>query len=71
MSRLMPFRVLMVDDPEDFVFLGVEPVIAPLVLNPEQDEQRAGQSDSQTGDVDGGKDLLLFQVPDKPDRVTQ
>ncbi len=46
------------DDPDDAVGRGVEPIVGPLVPDPEEDEQGAGQPEGQPADVDQGEGLL-------------
>jgi hypothetical protein len=50
----------------------VEPVKTELVLDPEKDQDAAGHSDSQAGDVDEGEDLVFNEVsPGGPEIVCE
>ncbi len=49
-------------DPEEGGSVGVEFIVAELVLNPEPDEQGSGQADGQAGDVDEGIAFLPLHL---------
>jgi hypothetical protein len=57
------------DDPEYVFRTLMEPVIAPFVIDPEEDEKTGRHSYSQSGDIDEGITSVASDVPKGRDDV--
>ena len=54
------FGSLLIEQAIDMVFMGVEIVERRLLVNEQEDQQRCGKRDGETGDIDGGEKGCLL-----------
>ncbi len=57
------------DDPVDMIRIFVKPVVAELILNPQQDKQTTCHTDGQTWYVDEWVPFLLLYLPKRNFKV--